>query len=67
MEGDQFSALDVALVCALCLLLWILDFLLKRRKRGSFKLEYHIYPVGGRRFHWRRLKVAKEQDESLNN
>lgn len=67
MENDHFSMLDVALLCLFCALVWLLDFLANRRKPDSFKLEYHIYPVGGRRFHWRRLKVAKEQDESLNN
>jgi hypothetical protein len=67
MDGDHFSALDVFLLCVFCVLVWFLDFMANRRKSKSFELEYHIYPAGGRRFHWRRLKVAKEQDESLNN
>jgi hypothetical protein len=67
MENDHFTLADVGLLCLFCALVWLLDFLSNFRNKDSFKLEYHIYPVGGRRFHWRRLKVAKERDGSLNN
>lgn len=66
MEDDYITLLDVGLVCLLCLLLWSLQILQGRGSRNEkIELEYRIYPMPGRRFHWRATR-KKETNGTIN-
>lgn len=67
MDADHFSLLDVALLSLFSLFVWTLDRIFRSRHKAERKLEYHIYPMGGRRFYWRRSEAEKENNGSFSH
>lgn len=67
MEGDHFTVLDVVLLSLFSALVWLLNFFSNPEKEKRRDLKYHIYPMGGRRFYWRRGMAEKEKNGSFSH